>query len=186
MSDTAKWYVVHTYSGYENKVRETILRVVENRGLQDVIQDVQIPTERVLEKNEKGEEKEVDRKIFPGYVLVKMILSEDGNNNDNSWYIVRTTRGVTGFVGPGGKAVPLSDEEVERFGVTETQTVSEFSYSYKVGDEVRITAGAMAGFVGEVKAIDTVAGTVDVSVSMFGRETLATLDVSQVEVSADV
>ena len=185
MADNAKWYVVHTYSGYENAVAAAILKSAENRRMQDLIHEVNIPMETVTEKTDQGE-KTYERKVFPGYVLVKMILSEDGNNNDNSWYIVRNTRGVTGFVGPGGKAVPLSDEEVERFGVTETQTVSEFSYSYKVGDEVRITSGAMAGFVGEVKAIDTVAGTVDVSVSMFGRETLATLDVSQVEVSADV
>ena len=106
MSEAAKWYVIHTYSGYENKVAQTILKVVENRKLHDLIPEVRVPTEMVMEKNDKDEMREVERKIFPGYVLVKMILTDD------SWYVVRNTRGVTGFVGPGSKPVPLSEKEV--------------------------------------------------------------------------
>lgn len=175
MSEAAKWYVVHTYSGYENKVAQTILKVVENRKLHDLIPEVRIPTEKVMEKNDKNEMREVERKIFPGYVLVKMILTDD------SWYVVRNTRGVTGFVGPGSKPVPLSDKEVEALGVDRGIKAAEADF--KVGDKVKISAGPMEGFIGEVKAVNTEEGTADVSVSMFGRETLATLDTSQLTVS---
>lgn len=175
MSEAAKWYVIHTYSGYENKVAQTILKVVENRKLHDLIPEVRVPTEMVMEKNDKDEMREVERKIFPGYVLVKMILTDD------SWYVVRNTRGVTGFVGPGSKPVPLSEKEVAALGVDHGVKAAEADF--KIGDRVKITTGPMDGFIGEVKAISSEDNTVDVSVSMFGRETLATLDISQVRVS---
>ncbi|MGN0641543.1 MAG: transcription termination/antitermination protein NusG [Huintestinicola sp.] len=177
MSEAAKWYVIHTYSGYENKVAQTILKVVENRKLHELITDVKVPTEIVMEKNESGKTKEVEHKIFPGYVLVKMILTDD------SWYVVRNTRGVTGFVGPGSKPVPLTDREVAALGVESGERTKTVEVSFKIGDRVKISSGTMEGFVGEVKGFDTDEGTVDVSVSMFGRETLATLEISQVRVT---
>ena len=133
---------------------------------------VSIPTEHVKELTETNKEREVDRKIFPGYVLVKMVL------NDDSWYVVRNVRGVTGFVGPASKPVPLSDKEVAALGVDTNETVVEVNI--KEGDRVKITSGTMEGFVGEVKNVNTEDMTVDVSVSMFGRETLATLEISKV------
>ena len=172
MSETAKWYVIHTYSGHENKVKDTIDKVVENRNLRDLIPMVSIPTEHVKELTETNKEREVDRKIFPGYVLVKMVL------NDDSWYVVRNVRGVTGFVGPASKPVPLSDKEVAALGVDTNETIVEVNI--KEGDRVKITSGTMEGFVGEVKNVNTEDMTVDVSVSMFGRETLATLEISKV------
>ncbi len=175
MSEAAKWYVIHTYSGYENKVAQTILKVVENRKLHELIPEVRVPTEMVMEKNDKDVLREVERKVFPGYVLVKMILTDD------SWYVVRNTRGVTGFVGPGSKPVPLSDKEVAALGVE--HGVRAVEVDFKVGDRVKISSGPMEGFIGEVKAIDTEENTVDVSVSMFGRETLATLELAQVKIT---
>lgn len=189
MSEAAKWYVIHTYSGYENKVAQTILKVVENRKLHDSILEVKIPTEKVMERapEKSGKKKssdangstddfrEVERKIFPGYVLVKMVLTDD------SWYVVRNTRGVTGFVGPGSKPVPLSEREVAALHVE--SGVKAVEVDFKVGDTVKISAGPMEGFTGEVKAIDLDENKVDVSVSMFGRETLATLDLAQVRIS---
>ena len=172
MSEAAKWYVIHTYSGYENKVAQTILKVVDNRNLHELIPEVKVPTELVKEMTESNKEREVERKIFPGYVLVKMVL------NDDSWYVVRNTRGVTGFVGPASKPVPLSDKEVEALGIDTVNTVVEINI--KKGDKVKISAGPMEGFVGEVKDINTDDMTVDVSVSMFGRETLATIEISKV------
>ncbi|MGN0600016.1 MAG: transcription termination/antitermination protein NusG [Oscillospiraceae bacterium] len=172
MSETAKWYVIHTYSGYENKVKDTIDKVVENRNLRDLIPMVCIPTEHVKELTETNKEREVDRKIFPGYVLVKMVLTDD------SWYVVRNVRGVTGFVGPASKPVPLSDKEVAALGVDSNETIVEVNI--KEGDRVKITSGPMEGFVGDVKNVNTEDMTVDVSVSMFGRETLATLEISKV------
>lgn len=175
MSEAAKWYVIHTYSGYENKVAQTILQVVENRKIHELIPEVRVPTETAMEKNDKGEMREVERKVFPGYVLVKMILTDD------SWYVVRNTRGVTGFVGPGSKPVPLTDREVAALGVD--RTVQAVEAEFRIGDRVKITAGAMEGFIGEIKSVDVAEGTVDVSVSMFGRETLATVEKSQVMVT---
>jgi len=171
MSESAKWYVIHTYSGYENKVAQTIQKVVDNRKLHELIPEVRVPTEMVTEITDNNKSKEVERKIFPGYVLVKMILTDD------SWYVVRNTRGVTGFVGPASKPVPLTDKEVEALGVEREKTVE---VNFKVGDKVKIFAGAMEGFIGSVQTIYAEAMTVDVSVSMFGRETIATLDLSQV------
>ena len=138
MADEAKWYVAHTYSGYENKVKANIEKSVENRGMQDLIPDVRVPVEEVVEK--KGDkEKIVQRKIFPGYVVIKMVMT------DESWYVVRNTRGVTGFVGPGSKPVPLSDAEVARMGIEKT-AAAEIKFS--VGDFVEIKSGPMEGFSG--------------------------------------
>ena len=175
MADNAKWYVLHTYSGYENAVKAAIEKSVTNRGLEDMIHKMEIPMETVTEVTEAGVMKEVERKVFPGYVLIKMIVTDD------SWYVVRNTRGVTGFVGPGSKPVPLSEKEVAALGVDHGVKAAEADF--KIGDRVKITTGPMEGFIGEVKAISSEDNTVDVSVSMFGRETLATLDISQVRVS---
>ena len=171
MAEQAKWYVAHTYSGYENKVKANIEKSVENRGMQELITDVRVPTEDVIEKKDDVE-KVVKRKIFPGYVVVKMIMT------DESWYIVRNTRGVTGFVGPGSKPVPLSEEEVERMGI-EKITMAEVKF--KAGDIVNIKSGAMEGFRGKVISVDNERRKVNVTVSMFGRETPAEVDCSQVE-----
>ena len=167
---TARWYVVHTYSGYENKVAQNIEKVVENRKLQDVIQQVRIPVELVEETDAKGNRKEAESKLFPSYVLVKMVMT------DESWYIVRNCRGVTGFVGPSSKPEPLSDEEAEKLGMN---TKAELTLDYAVGDNVQITAGPLEGFVGVVDEIDLQAQKVKVKVSMFGRETPAELELGQ-------
>lgn len=168
MSDAARWYVIHTYSGYENKVATNIEKMVENRRLQDLIFEVKIPTEKVVEIKD-NKRKEIERKIFPGYVLVKMIIT------DETWYIVRNTRGVTGFVGTTTKPVPLSQEEVDKLGV-ETR---EITVDYNVGDSVKITEGPIAGFVGVVEEIDKDKQKVKVKVSMFGRETTAEIELGQ-------
>lgn len=169
MSDF-KWYVVHTYSGYENKVKTNLETIVENRNLQHLIAEVKVPTETVVEiKDDK--KKEVERKIFPGYVLVKMVM------DDESWYIVRNTRGVTGFVGPASKPVPLTEEEIINLGV-ETKSVN---VQYKVGDTVSVIAGPLEGFVGTVDELDTDKNFVKVTVSMFGRETPVELELDQVK-----
>ena len=167
----AKWYVVHTYSGYENKVASSLEAVIENRNLRDMIQDVKIPVETVVEIKD-GKRKEVENKLYPAYVFVKMILT------DETWYIVRNTRGVTGFVGASSqKPSPLSQREVDAMGVeTKKQTID-----FAVGDNVEIADGPLAGFVGEVVEIDADAMKVKVNVSMFGRETLSELDLLQVK-----
>ena len=166
----AKWYVIHTYSGYENKVAKDLETIVENRKLQDYIMDIKIPTEVVTEVKEDGTQKQYERKIFPGYVLIKMIVTDD------SWFIVRNTRGVTGFVGPASKPVPLSDAEVESLGV-EKHSVE---VAYKNGDNVKIISGPLEGFVGIVQKVDVVANDVTVLISMFGRETPAQFELDQV------
>lgn len=168
----AKWYVVHTYSGYENKVSTDLAKMVENRQLSDLIFDIKIPTETVVEVGKDGKKKEVERKIFPGYVLIKMIVTDD------SWYVVRNTRGVTGFVGPASKPVPLTDDEVAALGV-EKRSVE---VNYAVGDNVNITDGPLEGFSGIVEAIDIDANNVRVMISMFGRETPVELELDQIEV----
>lgn len=169
MSD-AQWYVAHTYSGYENKVASTLQQLVDNRGLGDMIQDIRVPTEMVTEiKDDK--KREVERKIFPGYVLVKMVMTNE------TWYIVRNTRGCTGFVGPESKPVPLTEEEILRLGV-DKETVIELPY--EVGSSVKIVDGPLEGFVGVVDKIDTAKSKVKVTVSMFGRETPAELELTQV------
>ncbi len=170
MAEEAKWYVVHTYSGYENKVKANIEKSVENRGIQDLITDVRVPVEEVVEK--KGDvEKIVQRKIFPGYVVVKMVMT------DVSWYIVRNTRGVTGFVGPGSKPVPLSDDEVARIGIEQIRMAD---IDFAVGDFVEIKSGPMEGFSGKVTSIDNETRKINVAVSMFGRETPVEIDYTQV------
>lgn len=171
MAETAKWYVIHTFSGYEKKVQANIEKSVENRNLHDLIVDIKVPMEEVVET--KGtEQKVVQRKVFPGYVMVKMIMTDD------SWYVIRNTRGVTGFVGPGSKPVPLSDEEVYTMGI-ERKVVS---VNYDVGTTVRVCEGPLADFVGTVDEINMEKQSVRVIVSMFGRETPVELDFSQVEV----
>jgi len=167
--DDARWYVVHTYSGYENKVASNLQMVVENRKLQDLIQDIRVPTETVTEiKDDK--KREVERKIFPGYVLVKMVLTDD------TWYIVRNTRGCTGFVGPESKPIPLTDKEIQKLGVEQAAAVE---VSYAVGDSVKIVDGPLEGFIGQVTEIDLEKNKVRVVVSMFGRETPAELELEQ-------
>ena len=164
------WYVVHTYSGYENKVANNLETVVENRRLQDLIQEVRVPTETIQEIKD-GKEKTIDSKLFPSYVFIKMVLTDD------SWYIVRNTRGVTGFVGPSSKPVPLSQKEVDALGVD----IKEFTIDYEVGDTVEITEGSLKGMIAIVENIDKVIAKVKVKVNMFGRETLAELELTQVK-----
>ena len=170
MADEARWYVVHTYSGYENKVADSIVNAVENRQLHDLIHEVKIPTEMVTEIKD-NQKKEVERKLFPSYVLVKMIMTDD------SWYVVRNIRGVTGFVGPGSKPIPLTEEEVARFGV-ETKRAE---VSYQVGDSVMVSEGYMEGFIGTVDAIDMDKQVVRVTVSMMGKEVPVELELTQVQ-----
>ena len=200
----ARWYVVHTYSGYENKVAQNLLKIVENRRLQEWIHEVKIPTELVKvvrteepeeendaeledfdldefdedaavkkkkKKSKKKPKDEVERKLYPGYVFVKMVMTDD------SWYIVRNTRGVTGFVGSSTKPVPLSDEEVLSLGVDKR----EASVDYGVGDNIQIVDGPLAGFIGVVEEIDLASQRVKVKVSMFGRETPAELGFAQIK-----
>ena len=170
MSEEAKWYVVHTYSGYENKVASNLEKAIENKSLGNMIQEVKIPTEIVTEIKD-GKEKSTERKIFPGYVLVKMIL------NDKSWYIVRNTRGCTGFVGRSTKPLPLSREEVKKLGV-ETENVE---LAYNVGDVVSIIDGPLANMTGTVTSINKKTKKAYVNVSMFGRETPAELELIQLK-----
>ncbi|MCI8406298.1 MAG: transcription termination/antitermination factor NusG [Oscillospiraceae bacterium] len=169
MAETAKWYVVHTYSGYENKVAANIETVVENQSLQELIEEVRVPTEKVMELKD-NKEREVERKIFPGYVLVKMILTDD------SWYVIRNIRGVTGFVGPGSKPVPLSEKEVAALGV---ETV-HVEVSYGVGDQVTVVSGPLEGFTGTVNAVEPDKNLVTITVSMFGRDSQVELELNQV------
>ncbi len=171
MAGNAKWYVVHTYSGYENKVKANIEKTVENRGMQDLFQDIRVPMEEVVEQKEDGEKKVVLRKVYPGYVFIKMVMT------DESWYVVRNTRGCTGFVGPGSKAVPLSDAEVEAMGV-EAQVVK---FDMEVGDNVRVTDGPLESFVGVIEEINMEKRKLRVCVSMFSRETPVELEFHQVE-----
>ena len=169
MSDGANWYVIHTYSGYEKKVADTIQKTIENRGLQELILDIRIPMETVTEIRDDGP-KEVERKLFPGYVLVKMFM------NDESWYIIRNTRGVTSFVGPGSKPVPLTDEEVMALGVESM----EVKLSFEVGDNVKVIDGPFDGNIGVVEEISIPKGTVCINISMFGREIPVELKFNQV------
>ena len=170
MAEAAKWYVVHTYSGYENTVKATIEKTIETRQLQDLIHVVSIPMETVTEITDNGP-KTYDRKVFPGYVLVKMVM------NDETWHVVRNIRGVTGFLGEGNKAIPLSEADVAALGVEKREVV----VSYQEGDTVRITDGALESFLGTVEEIDLDRSKVRVVVSMFGRETPVELELDQVE-----
>lgn len=170
MAESAKWYVVHTYSGYENTVAASIEKAVENRNMHDLIQEVSIPMETVTEITDNGP-KTVERKVFPGYVLVKMVMT------DETWHLVRNVRGATGFVGSGNKAIPLSDAEIAALGVEKREVV----IGYAVGDNVRITDGALKSYLGTVDDIDMEHEKVRIVVSMFGRETPVELDLDQVE-----
>ena len=173
-NNEAKWYVAHTYSGYENKVASDLAKMVESRGMQDLIQDIRIPTETVTEIKE-DKKREIERKIFPGYVLIKMIVTDD------SWYVVRNIRGCTGFVGPASKPVPLTDEEVAALGV-EKHSVE---VGYKEGDTVNIISGPLEGYSGVVKTVDTKNNNVSVVLSMFGRETPVELELDQISISEE-
>ena len=173
MADTARWYVVHTYSGYENTVKATIEKTVETRQLQDQILAVSIPLETVTEITETGKSKTYDRKVFPGYVLVKMICSDD------TWHVIRNIRGVTGFVGSSSnEPTPLSDEEVYAMGVEKKEII----VNYAVGDTVRILDGPLSSFTGTVESIEVDNNSVNVVVSMFGRETTVEFELDQIEV----
>lgn len=170
MAEEAKWYVVHTYSAYENTVKATIEKSIQNRHLQDLIHEVLIPMETVTEVTDSGS-KTVERKIYPGYVLVKMVMT------DETWHLVRNVRGVTGFVGSGNKPIPLTEAEIASLGVEKREVL----VNYEVGDNVRITDGALESFLGVVEEIDTERQKVRVIVSMFGRETPVELDLDQIE-----
>lgn len=170
MADAAKWYVVHTYSGYENTVKATIEKNVETRHLEDLIHVVSIPLETVTELTDNGP-KTYERKVFPGYVLVKMIMS------DEAWYVVNNVRGVTGFVGSGTKPTPLTEEEVAQLGVEKREIV----VGYEVGDSVKINDGPLTSFIGKVDLLEIERNKVRVIVSMFGRETPVELELDQVE-----
>jgi transcriptional antiterminator NusG len=168
-TEEARWYVVHTYSGYENKVKANLEKMVENRNLQDQIIEVVVPMEEQLEIKD-GKRKTTLKKVFPRYVLVKMYM------NDDSWYVVRNIRGVTGFVGPGAKPIPLSDEEIVNMGIEQLEVVVDF----EVGDTVKVTNGPLQDFIGVIEEINMEKHKVRVLVSMFGRETPAELEFTQI------
>lgn len=171
MEEEAKWFVVHTYSGYENKVKANIEKIIENRNMQDQIIEVMVPIQNSVEiKN--GQKKSVQRKIFPGYVLIKMLM------NDDTWYVVRNTRGVTSFVGPGSKPVPLTENEILSMGIE----LPTGSLEVTVGDNVRVTSGPFEGSIGLIKEVNQNKHTVVVKLSVFGRETPVELNFSQIQV----
>ena len=175
MADSAKWYVVHTYSGYENAVKTSIEKFVTGRGMEDMILRIEIPMETVTEVTDSGATKEVERKVFPGYVLVKMILTDD------SWHLIHNVRGATGFVGSDGKAIPLTEQEIFDLGVERREIV----VGYGLGDQVKVIDGPLAGFYGVVDELEPEKDRVRVVVSMFGRETPVDLELDQVEVQKD-
>ena len=169
--EDAKWYVVHTYSGYENAVKSSIEKFVSGRGMEDKILRIEIPLETVTEVTDSGETKQVERKVFPGYVLIKMVMTDD------TWHLVRNVRGVTGFVGSANKAIPLTEEEVLAIGMEKHEIIVK----YAVGDHVRIVDGPLSTFTGVVEEIEPEKNRVSVMVSMFGRETPVELELDQVE-----
>lgn len=170
MSENARWYVVHTYSGYENKVKANLEKTIENRNLQSLLQDIQVPMEEVVEEKD-GKQKISLKKKFPGYVLIKMLMT------DESWYVVRNTRGVTGFVGPASKPVPLTEEEIESMGVKETPVEIDL----EVGESVKVISGPLREFVAIIQEINIEKRKIKALIDMFGRETLAELEFTQVE-----
>ena len=172
MAESAKWYVIHTYSGYENAVKTSIEKFVVGRNMEDKILRMEIPMETVTEVTDSGTMKEVERKVFPGYLLIKMVMT------DETWHLVRNVRGVTGFVGSANKAIPLTEEEVLAMGMEKHEIVVQ----YNVGDHVRIMDGPLASFTGVVEEIEPEKNRVSVMVSMFGRETPVDLELDQVEV----
>lgn len=166
----ANWYVVHTYSGYENKVRADIEKTIENRHLEEEILEVRIPMQDVVElKN--GAKKQVQKKMFPGYVLINMVM------NDDTWYVVRNTRGVTGFVGPGSKPVPLTEAEMRPLGIKEEKVVVDF----KEGDTVAITGGVWKDTVGVIQSMNESKQIVTINVELFGRETPVEISFAEVK-----
>jgi transcriptional antiterminator NusG len=174
MAEAAKWYVVHTYSAYENTVKATIEKTVQSRGLEDQILTVSIPMETVTEITDSGVSKTYDRKLYPGYVFVKMVYS------DNTWHAIRSIRGVSGFVGASGEdPIPLTDEEVYEMGVEKREIV----VNYNVGDSVRILDGPFSSFTGVVESIEVDKNSVSVVVTMFGRETSVEFELDQVEIA---
>ncbi|MBQ9505229.1 MAG: transcription termination/antitermination factor NusG [Lachnospiraceae bacterium] len=170
MAEEAHWYVVHTYSGYENKVKDSIDMAIENRNLQEEILEVRVPTQQVVEVKANGVRKPVEKKLFPGYVLVNMVM------NDDTWFIVRNTRGVTGFVGPGSKAVPLSDDEMKPLGIH----VENMKIDFGVGDTVRVVAGAWKDTIAVVKNMDMAKEIATITVELFGRETPVELSFDEI------
>ena len=170
MEADKKWYVIHTYSGYENKVKVDIEKTIENRNLQDQILEVSVPMLNVV-KEKDDEEKITQQKMFPAYVLIKMIM------NDDTWYVVRNTRGVTGFVGPGSKPVPLSEEEMMSLGFKAPDVVVDFA----VGDTVVVTAGAWKDTVGVIRTVNESKQSITINVEMFGRETPVELSFSEIK-----
>ena len=173
MAEAAKWYVVHTYSAYENTVKTTIEKTVQSRNLQDQILSVAIPMETVTEITESGTSKTYDRKLYPGYVFVKMVCSDD------TWHVIRNIRGVSGFVGTSGSdPIPLTEDEVYAMGVEKREII----VNYAVGDTVRILDGPLSSFTGVVESIEVEKNSVSVIVSMFGRETPVEFELDQIEV----
>ncbi|GAA3654953.1 transcription termination/antitermination protein NusG [Asaccharospora irregularis] len=179
MSELEKpsWYVVHTYSGHENKVKATIEKAVKTRGMEDCITQVVVPTEDVVETTKTGKEKTRQRKVFPSYVLVKMVIT------DESWYVVRNTKGVTGFVGPGSKPVALSEEEVQAMGI-DTENSNKLvsgGIDLEVGDTVKIAKGSFTGQIGTVEEINLENKEIKVCISAFGKRTLFTIEFESIE-----
>jgi len=165
MANEAKWFVVHTYSGYENKVKNSLEKIIENRNMHDLFEQLLVPIQNVVEvKN--GQKKSVQRKIYPGYVFVKMVMTDD------TWFVVRNTRGVTSFVGPGSKPIPLTDEEIIAMGID----MPDFELDLEIGEAVRIITGPFEGSVGKVTDINYQKQTVSITLSVFGRETQVELD----------
>ena len=164
------WYVVHTYSGYENKVKTNIDKSIQNLHLEDQILDVQVPVQEVIEVKD-GKKKTVQKKLFPGYVLLHMIM------NDDTWYVVRNTRGVTGFVGPGSKPVPLDESEMENLGIKQDEVILDL----EIGDVVTVLSGAWEGTVGAVQTINEQKKSLTINVELFGRETPVELGFSEVK-----
>ncbi len=175
MSGDFRWYVVHTYSGYENKVASNLRTTIENRNLHDLFEDVRVPVEKVQEVSD-GKTKEVERKLFPGYVFIKMV------HTDESWYVVKNIRGCTGFVGPESKPVPLTNEEAVKMGVEAPESESRiYDVPYEVGDSVRIIEGAFIDRIVRVEDIDLDSGKLTVIIQMMGSDTKAELDLDMVE-----
>ena len=170
---TPRWYVVHTYSGYENKVKTNLENIIKNRGISHLITDVKIPVELTTEISAAGTSKEVESKVYPSYVFVKMIMT------DETWHIVMSITGATGFVGPGSRAVPLTDKEVEALGV-EAAAKTATTTAFKVGDSVSIKSGPMTGFIGTISEISADLKKVTVIASVFGRQTPVELDITSI------
>lgn len=166
----ANWYVVHTYSGYENKVKADIEKTIENRHLEEDILEVRIPMEEVIEMK-SGSKKQVQKKLFPGYVLINMYM------NDDTWYVVRNTRGVTGFVGPGSKPVPLTEAEMRPLGIREENVV----YDFRIGDTVSVISGVWKDTVGMIQSMNDNKQTVTINVELFGRETPVEISFAEIQ-----